>query len=116
MKSWLNRATRCRPELFKKLASTLKKRLESVVRGMLDNRSTAFVEAMNGLLQQAKRAARGFRTVTHFIAIAYLRMSKLKHLPSNPLAPALPKYHKKIFTFMTRAARQAIVASCAAGE
>jgi len=26
---------------------------------MLDHRSNAFVEAMNGLMQQAKRAARG---------------------------------------------------------
>jgi len=48
---------------------------------------------MNGLLQQAKRAARGFRTAANFIVIAYLRMSKLKHLPSNPLVPAVsPKY------------------------
>ena len=59
---------------------------------MLDNRSNAYVEAMNGLLQQAKRAARGFRTATNFIAIAYLRMSKLKHLPDNPLEPAMHKY------------------------
>ena len=58
---------------------------------MIDNRSNAFVEAMNGLLQQAKRAARGFRTASNFIAIAYLRMSKLKHLPAHPLAPAAPK-------------------------
>ena len=43
---------------------------------------------MNGLLQNAKRAARGFRTTENFIAIAYLRMSKLKHLPTNPLAQA----------------------------
>ena len=46
---------------------------------------------MNGLLQQAKRAARGFRTATLFIAIAYLRMSKLKHLPDHPFAPAMKK-------------------------
>jgi hypothetical protein len=46
---------------------------------------------MNGLLQQAKRAARGFRTATHYIAIAYLRVSKLKHLPGNPLQLAMPK-------------------------
>ena len=58
---------------------------------MLDNRSNACVEAMNGLLQQAKRAARGFRTAANFIAIAYLRMSKLKHLPDNPLQPAMPQ-------------------------
>ena len=78
---------------FKKLANTLKQRLEGVLRGMLDNRSTAYVEAMDGLLQQAKRAVRGFRTATNSIAIAYLRMSKLKHLSSNPLEPALPKYN-----------------------
>lgn len=93
LSSWLSWARRCRLEPFKKLANTLKERLSGVVRGMLDNRSNAYVEGMNGLLQQAKRAARGFRTAKNFIAIAYLRMSKLKHLPSNPLVPALPKYN-----------------------
>lgn len=87
---WVSWARRSRLEPFKKLASTLKQRLDGVVRGMLDNRSNAYVEAMNGLLQQAKRAARGFRTATNFIAIAYLRMSKLKHLPANPLQLAMP--------------------------
>jgi len=88
---WISWARRCRLEPFKKLANTLKQRIDGVVRGMLDNRSNAYVEAMNGLLQQAKRAARGFRTATYFIAIAYLRMSKLKHLPSNPMQPAMPQ-------------------------
>ena len=59
---------------------------------MLDGRSNAYVEAMNGLLQQAKTAARGFRTVRNFISIAYLRMAKLKDLPGNPLKPARPKH------------------------
>lgn len=91
LSAWLSWARRCRLEPFKKLAKTLSAKLDAVVRGMLDNRSNAYVEAMNGLLQQAKRAARGFRNVSYFISIAYLRMSKLKHLPANPLAPALPK-------------------------
>ena len=55
---------------------------------MLDHRSNAFVEAMNGLLQQAKRAAHGYRTAANFIAVAYLRMSKLMHLPPHPFAAA----------------------------
>ena len=88
---WISWARRSRLEPFKKLAKTLQQKLDAVVRGMLDNRSNAYVEAMNGLLQQAKRAARGFRTASHFISIAYLRMSKLKHLPGNPLLPALPQ-------------------------
>jgi hypothetical protein len=60
---------------------------------MLDGRSNAYVEAMNGLLQQTKTAARGFRTVKNFVAIAYLRMSKLKHLPQNPLRAAVSRAH-----------------------
>ena len=80
LKAWLSWARRCRLEPFKKLAATLAERQEAVVRGMVDHRSNAFVEAMNGLLQQAKRAARGFRTSANFIAIAYLRMGKLRHL------------------------------------
>lgn len=88
LQDWISWARRCRLEPFKKLANTLKDRLPGVVRGMLDGRSNAYVEAMNGLLQQTKTAARGFRTVNNFVAIAYLRMSKLKHLPQNPLRAA----------------------------
>lgn len=90
LRSWLSWARRCRLEPFKRLAKTLSERFDGVVRGMLDGRSNAYVEAMNGLLQQTKTAARGFRTMENFIAIAYLRMSKLKHLPANPFVPAVP--------------------------
>ena len=91
LKAWLSWARRCRLDPFKKLATTLKERFDAVVRGMVDHRSNAFVEAMNGLLQQAKRAARGFRTSQNFIAIAYLRMSKLRHLPASPFASVAVK-------------------------
>ena len=91
LRSWLSWARRCRLEPFKKLATTIKERFDAVVRGMVDHRSNAFVEAMNGLLQQAKRAARGFRTANNFIAIAYLRMAKLTHLPAHPFSPAVVK-------------------------
>lgn len=89
--SWLSWARRCRLEPFKKLATTIRDRFDAVVRGMTDHRSNAFVEAMNGLLQQAKRAARGFRTSKNFIVVAYLRLSRLKHLPAHPFAPARPQ-------------------------
>jgi len=89
LKQWISWARRSRLEPFKKLANTLKDRLAGVVRGMLDGRSNAYVEAMNGMLQQTKRAARGFRTVKNFVAIAYLRMSRLSHATSC----AAPIYH-----------------------
>jgi transposase len=37
-------------EPFKRLAKTLTERFDGVVRGILDGRSNAYVEAMNGLL------------------------------------------------------------------
>jgi transposase len=90
LKAWLSWARRSRLEPFKRLAATLKTHFDAVVRGMLDHRSNAFVEAMNGLMQQAKRAAKGFRTAANFIAIAYLRLGKLTHLPTSPFVPATP--------------------------
>lgn len=92
LRGWISWARRSRLDSFKRLAATLKTHFDAVVRGMLDNRSNAFVEAMNGLLQQAKRAARGFRTASNFIAIAYLRMGKLTHLPASPLVPAMTRH------------------------
>ncbi|MFN9451840.1 MAG: ISL3 family transposase [Rubrivivax sp.] len=86
--AWTSWATRCRLAPFKKLATTIKERFDAVVRGMLDHRSNAFVESMNGQLQQAKRAARGYRTAANFIAIAYLRLSRLKNLPLHPFSAA----------------------------
>lgn len=89
LRRWISWARRSRLDPFKRLGATLRAHFDAVVRGMLDHRSNAFVEAMNGLMQQAKRAARGFRTATNFIAIAYLRLAKLTHLPTNPMVAAV---------------------------
>jgi transposase len=91
LRRWISWARRSRLDPFKRLGKTLKEHFDGVVRGMLDNRSNAYVEAMNGILQQVKRAARGFRTATNFIAIAYLRMGKLTHLPASPFVPAMAR-------------------------
>ncbi|MFT5532845.1 MAG: transposase [Burkholderiaceae bacterium] len=88
--SWTRR---CWLEPFKRLASTLTAYLPGIVRGMLDGRSNAYVEAMNGLLQQTKTAARGFRTVSNFVAIAYLRMGKLTRLLKSLFALAVSRGH-----------------------
>lgn len=91
LRHWISWAKRSRLESFKRLANTLVEHFEGVISGMLEGRNNAYVEAMNGLLQHAKTAARGFRTAKNFIAIAYLRMSKLKHLPQNPFERAIPR-------------------------
>ncbi len=56
---------------------------------MLHHRSNAFVEALNGLGTQAKRAAHGFRSTANFIPNACLRLGKLAHLPPSPFVPAI---------------------------
>ncbi|NRF67837.1 transposase [Aquincola sp. S2] len=91
LKRWISWARRSRLESFKRLGATLKEHFDAVVRGMLDHRSNAFVEAMNGQMQQAKRAARGFRTAANFIAVAYLRLGKLTHIPVSPFVRAMPR-------------------------
>jgi N-acetylglucosaminyldiphosphoundecaprenol N-acetyl-beta-D-mannosaminyltransferase len=53
----------------------------AVMRGMLNHRRNASMEAMNGLMQQAKLAACGFGTATNFIATAYLIADKRTDLP-----------------------------------
>ncbi|GAB1384894.1 ISL3-like element ISMac21 family transposase [Melaminivora sp.] len=88
LQRWLGWARRSRLKPFMRLAGTITAHLAGVVNGMLGKRTNAYVEAMNGLLQQVKRAARGFRTAKNFIAIAHLRMGRLKHLPANPLQGA----------------------------
>jgi hypothetical protein len=59
LRRWISWARPSRLDPFKRLGKTLNEHFEGVVRGMLEHRSNAFVEAMNGILQQAKRAARG---------------------------------------------------------
>jgi pimeloyl-ACP methyl ester carboxylesterase len=58
LKDWLSWARRSRLEPLRKLAKTLSERWDAVVRGMLDSRSNAYVEAMNGLLQQPVEGAK----------------------------------------------------------
>ncbi len=84
-------ARHCRLELFKKLAKSIAERADAVVRGgMIDNRSNAFAEAINGLLQQGKRAARGFRTATNFMpspACEWPSSNTCQLIHSPPLTP-----------------------------
>ena len=69
LKRWIGWARRSQLDAFKRLGKTLRTHFEAVARGMLEHRSNAFVEAMNGLLQQVKRAARGFRNVSTFNSV-----------------------------------------------
>jgi transposase len=66
--SWCSRS---RMESFVKLGRTLRRHRDGIL-GYFKNYSTsAAIEAVNGLLQLARRRARGYRTFGNFQAIAY---------------------------------------------
>jgi transposase len=75
---WIRRAKVSRLEAFRKLAFTLQENWSGIVAFMKTRVSNGVIEALNGLLQLAKRAARGFRSFRYFQTMAYLKAGKLK--------------------------------------
>lgn len=70
LKSWYAWAIRSRLEPFRQLARTIKAHWEGIL-GYYPNRVTsASIEAINGVIQTARRRARGYRNFENFRAIA----------------------------------------------
>jgi len=66
--SWCRRS-RLKP--FVKLAGTLRRHIEGILGYFKNYTTSAAIEAVNGLLQLARRRARGYRTFRNFQAMAY---------------------------------------------
>jgi transposase len=75
---WCSRAKRSRLAPFKKLADTLRQHWEGVTAFMETRVTNGVIEAINGLLQLAKRMARGFRSFACFRVMALLKAGRLK--------------------------------------
>ena len=75
---WCTRAKRSRLGPFKKLADSLREHWDGVVAFMETRVTNGVIEAINGLLQLAKRMARGFRSFATFRTIALLKAGRLK--------------------------------------
>jgi len=86
LRAWCTRMLRSRLEPFRRLVATLRAHWDGVVAMLQTDLTNGLIEAINGLLQLAKRMARGFRGIEAFRAMAYLKTAKLKlNLP--PLKP-----------------------------
>jgi transposase len=80
---WCQRASRSRLEPFVRLSRSIKAHWNGVVAFMRTRLTNGAMEAINGLLQLAKRLARGFRSLRHFRIMAYLKAGKLQlNIPS----------------------------------
>lgn len=79
---WCRRAMRSRLEPFKDLARTIRRHRDGILAFLKTRVTNGLIEAINGLLQLAKRSARGFRSFKNFRLIALLKAGHLNlHLP-----------------------------------
>jgi transposase len=86
LRSWCRWAARSRLEPFKKLAQTIRQYWNGIV-SYFDSRLTqGAIEAINGIIQLAKRRARGFRNFLYLRTIAYWNTGKLP-IDTSPLLP-----------------------------
>ncbi len=80
---WYRSASRCKHPQIKKLAKTIKEHWQGIIGFFQTNLTNGKIEAINGIIQMAKRCARGFRNFEYFKAISYLKCSKLQlNLPA----------------------------------
>lgn len=77
LKRWYFWATHSRLPAVIKAARTIRKHWAGVIRWWRSRVSNGMLEAMNSLVQAAKRRARGYRTTENFITVAYLVCGKL---------------------------------------
>jgi transposase len=76
-------ASHCKNKEIQKLARSIKEHWDGIVSFFKTNLSNGKIEAINGIIQLAKRNARGFRNFEYLRAISYLRCSKLQlNLPA----------------------------------
>ena len=71
LKAVMGWCSRSRMEPFVKLARSLKAHMEGLLGYFKNYTTSAAIEAINGLLQLARRRARGYRRFANFQAIAY---------------------------------------------
>jgi len=90
--SWFSWARRCRLEPFKDLALRLRKHLDGILAYYENYTTSARIESMNGMLQLAKRRARGYRNVDNFKTIGYWMLGGIRSEVNlqNPLS--MPRF------------------------
>lgn len=77
LKKWYSWAIRSQIEQVKRVARTVKEHWNGILAWFDSKLSNGFLEAVNGLIQAAKRRARGYRSTKNLINMAYLIAGKL---------------------------------------
>jgi transposase len=74
---WYNWAIRSKLDPIIKVAKTLRKHEEGILRWFETKMTNGLLEGINSLVQAAKRKARGYRSTKNFIAMIYATANKL---------------------------------------
>jgi transposase len=77
LREWCDWADRSRLEPFRKLAQTIRQWWNGIVNYFNERITQGAIEAINGIIQLAKRRARGFRNFLYLRTIAYWNTGKL---------------------------------------
>jgi transposase len=77
LKAWCSWAMRSRLAPFKKLAQTVKSHWDGILAYFPQRITSAAIEAINGIIQTARRRARGFRNFENLKAICYWMAGRL---------------------------------------
>lgn len=85
LKWWCGWVSRSRIPEMKKVARTIREHWDGIVAYLKTRVTNGAAEALNGIIQNAKRKARGFKSVEYFTAIIYLIGSHLDFDLPNPL-------------------------------
>lgn len=79
---WYQWAVRSRLEPFLRVAKTLKRHLPGILNAIASGRTNARLEGINTVIQNLKRAARGFRSRPRFRTAIYFHLGGLQLYPA----------------------------------
>jgi transposase len=86
LKGWCSWAARSRLLPFQKLARTIKSHWDGILSFFPHHVTSAAIEAINGIIQTARRRARGFRNFLNLQAICYWMAGRLTLSTPSPFA------------------------------
>jgi transposase len=78
LREWIGWAIRSQLPPMVSLARTIKQHEEGILRWFHSKMTNGLLEGINGLVQAAKRRARGYRNVENLIAMVYMTANKLR--------------------------------------
>jgi len=87
---WCKRAKLSRLDPFRELAASIRQHWSGVAAFLKTRLTNGAIEAVNGLLQLAKRLARGFRSLRCFRIMAYLKALVFTSTCSLKPSPVTP--------------------------